>query len=390
MKPESTLIFILLFAILLLLSIIVGLLWNIQKANKPPVPNRTAQTSGDSPLLEAGNVDGEEAEADKNELKFLEKIKECYRIDGKNLKMLEIIEERKLFVLLKGRLTLVGNSSEHKKGFVDVMIKKATNPKDQMQRMLINLELVHLCDSSKHPNLLELKGFIEENGHYSIVTEYPEGGNLLDYVRRIKKNGKFKNQLSNSGYSKTEMMHDTPLEKLCTLDLLSITWQILNGMMEMAKNPFYHRQLSLSNIFITANKTVKIGNFSLTRTNGHNEYYKKNTEWEMLISHRAPETFTDGRFTRQSDVWSFGVLLFELFSLGEVPYQGQKDILKFVKRGGHLEKPKYCHLELYQLMTECWNLEQFKRPTFEKIQAEFEKHLEKYDIKLISEKSVQK
>ncbi|EGT34397.1 hypothetical protein CAEBREN_19981 [Caenorhabditis brenneri] len=347
-------------------------------------PNRTAQTSGDSPLLEAGNGDGEEAEADKNELKLLEKIEERHRIDEKNLEILNVIEGRKLFRLLKGRLKLVGNSLEHKNGYVDVMIKKATNPKNQMQRMLINLELVHLCDSPKHPNLLELKGFIEENGHYSIVTEYPEGGNLLDYVRRIKKNGKFKNQLSNSGYSKTEMKQDTQLGKLCTLDLLSITWQILNGMIEMAKHPFYHRQLSLSNIFIIANKTVKIGNFSLARTNGHNEYYKKNTNWEMLTSHRAPETYTDGRFTRQSDVWSFGVLLFELFSLGEVPYQGQEDILKFVKSGKHLDKPKYCHPELYQLMAECWNLEQFKRPTFEKIQEELKEHLEKYNIKVIT------
>uniref|UniRef100_A0A1I7U9Q7 Protein kinase domain-containing protein n=1 Tax=Caenorhabditis tropicalis TaxID=1561998 RepID=A0A1I7U9Q7_9PELO len=154
----------------------------------------------------------------------------------------------------------------------------------------------------------------------------------------------------------------------------------------------YHRQLSLQNVFITKNKTIRIGNFSLARTGQNDQVYKGVTAWEMSMTHRAPETFDEKNYTDRSDVWSLGVCYYELFSLGNTPYEKEvngnmteKEYLDFVRSGGRLEKPEYCGSEIYAQVKKCWLSEPFSRPTFGHYVEFFEDHSKKMDAQIFKQ-----
>ncbi|KPJ21307.1 Leukocyte tyrosine kinase receptor [Papilio machaon] len=96
------------------------------------------------------------------------------------------------------------------------------------------------------------------------------------------------------------------------------------------------------------------------------EYYKKGGKAMLPIKWMPPEAYIDGVFTIKTDVWSFGVLLWEVFSLGMMPYTGctNREVMEMVSGGGRLEKPYGCPQEIYRLMCECWNPNPEERPAF--------------------------
>ncbi|CAL2046227.1 unnamed protein product [Caenorhabditis brenneri] len=99
----------------------------------------------------------------------------------------------------------------------------------------------------------------------------------------------------------------------------------------------------------------------------------------------APETFKDHKFTEKSDVWSFAVCLWELFTLGKKPYEGLMDILTFLNEGERLEQPEFCNEDTYNLMRSCWELDASKRPCFSHCVTFFEEQLKKEDTEAFAD-----
>lgn len=169
-----------------------------------------------------------------------------------------------------------------------------------------------------------------------------------------------------------------------TVDLLSFAYQIANGMKHLASKSYVHRQLALRNVFIAKWNIIRIGDLGLARRHGNNEYYRiMNKEIPLPFHWMAPETFVLHKFTEKSDVWSYGICLWELFTLGKMPYEGVMDVLKFLENGGRLVKPEYCHQEIYDFMLKCWDLNPDNRPTFAKCVQFFENHFEKHNIQIL-------
>ncbi|XP_034240157.1 insulin-like growth factor 1 receptor [Thrips palmi] len=112
--------------------------------------------------------------------------------------------------------------------------------------------------------------------------------------------------------------------------------------------------------------TVKIGDFGMTRDIYETEYYRKGSKGLMPVRWMAPESLKDGVFTSASDVWSYGVVLWEMATLASQPYQGlsNEQVLRYVKDGGVMEAPENCPEQLYDLMRRCWQFKQMHRPTF--------------------------
>lgn len=142
--------------------------------------------------------------------------------------------------------------------------------------------------------------------------------------------------------------------------------QILDGMSYLAARKFAHRDLACRNLFLAEDKTVKVGDFGMTRDIYDTDYYRKGDKGMLPVRWMAPESIKDGIYTSQSDVFSFGVVLWEICTLAEQPYQGltNDQVYRFVKGGGCLEKPQDCPEDLFSIMKLCWNWNPKMRPTF--------------------------
>ncbi|XP_072756793.1 proto-oncogene tyrosine-protein kinase ROS-like isoform X2 [Anoplolepis gracilipes] len=152
-------------------------------------------------------------------------------------------------------------------------------------------------------------------------------------------------------------------------DLLAMCEDVARGCCYLEKLHFVHRDLACRNCLISSrnreNRVVKIGDFGLTRDIYKNQYYRTRGGF-FPVCWMAPESFVDGIFTSQSDVWAFGVVMWEIMSLGEQPYSTRNDfqVIEYVRSGGKLLQPLNCPSTLYELMQHCWNVAN-DRPNFE-------------------------
>lgn len=146
----------------------------------------------------------------------------------------------------------------------------------------------------------------------------------------------------------------------------------------MSKLRVLHRDLAARNVLVCENKLVKVSDFGLSRDVYQNNVYCKLGGGKLPIRWMALESITHQRYTTQSDVWSFGVLLWEIVTLGEHPYPevGNGDLVNFLKSGYRMAKPPHCGMELYEIMLKCWRENPKERPTFTEIRKRLEMLLE--------------
>eukprot|EP00081_Caenorhabditis_elegans_P013852 NP_492970.3 protein KINase [Caenorhabditis elegans] len=243
--------------------------------------------------------------------------------------------------------------------YFDVAVKESSNNHDISQKKLVYEELKVMCGMKKHPNILSLVGVVIER-NVMLIMEYVEGGDLLKFLKR-------------KSYVRYQLEPDG--DALCMADLLSFAFQIAHGMQYLERVPCVHRDLALRNVLIKRNGVIRIADFGLARRHENKDYYRTRSVGTAIpLNWLAPECFEGSinKFDSKSDVWSFGVCLFELFSLGEPPYKELEsnniayDLLlaDFLRKGNQLSQPEHCTLEIYTFMKACWNLIPEARPSF--------------------------
>ncbi|NXX83464.1 ROS1 kinase, partial [Urocolius indicus] len=223
------------------------------------------------------------------------------------------------------------------------------------------LKEAHLMSKFDHPHILKLLGVCLFNEPQYLILELMEGGDLLSYLRGARK-----------------QKLQSPL--LTMTDLLDICLDICKGCVYLEKMHFIHRDLAARNCLVSekeyesSSRVVKIGDFGLARDIYKNDYYRKRGEGLLPVRWMAPESLIDGVFTNRSDVWAFGVLVWETLTLGQQPYPGFSNIevLHHVRSGGRLESPNNCPDDICDLMARCWAQEPHNRPTFSYLQEKLQ------------------
>ncbi|XP_066964608.1 vascular endothelial growth factor receptor 1-like [Macrobrachium rosenbergii] len=157
-------------------------------------------------------------------------------------------------------------------------------------------------------------------------------------------------------------------EKLTEADLVSWSYQIAKGMEYLSLRKVVHGDLAARNILLDESYTVKISDFGFARDVYHKNYKKNGqTSCLMPVKWMSPEYLKDEIRSIQSDVWAYGVLLWEVFSLGESPYQGfviDETFMEKIENGYRLPCPKYSPDKVYKMMLDCWQIEPMDRPPF--------------------------
>ena len=214
------------------------------------------------------------------------------------------------------------------------------------------LKEANILKKLRHDNIIHLHGVCTKEYPFYIVTEPMKNGNLKEYLR-IKRGS-----------------HLTPSE------LMDIAAQVANGMIYLGEQDYIHCDLRAENIFVQEKDygsviihTVKIANFHLARHLNGNKYYTIEKGTRFATRWTAPEGYTSKQMSIKSDVWSFGILLWELVTKGSKPYPGMtnKQVLEAVPQGYRMPEPKDCPEPFYQIMLDCWELNDDERPTFNNI-----------------------
>jgi len=234
-------------------------------------------------------------------------------------------------------------------------LKRAATESD-FKDLLNELEI--MTSVGNHPNLVNLIGACSVGGPLLILVEYAEHGNLLRYLRDHRKQN-------------YEDMNEYSLD-VSSAERLRIACDVSDGMKHLAAMKCAHRDLAARNILLGEGMVAKVSDFGLSRDIYTDNVYEKKTGGKLPAKWMAVESLEQGIYTSQSDVWSFGVLLWEIETGGCAPYAGMvvSELLAKLKAGSRLEKPRYCSDWLYTVMLRCWNADPKKRPTFEELSDE--------------------
>ncbi|KAE8609826.1 hypothetical protein XENTR_v10011920 [Xenopus tropicalis] len=226
-------------------------------------------------------------------------------------------------------------------------------------------ELEVLCKLGHHPNIINLLGACENRGYLYIAIEYAPYGNLLDFLRKSR-------VLETDPVFAKE--HGTA-STLTSQQLLQFASDVAKGMQYLSEKQFIHRDLAARNVLVGENLVTKIADFGLSRGE---EVYVKKTMGRLPVRWMAIESLNYSVYTTKSDVWSFGVLLWEIVSLGGTPYCGMTcaELYENLPQGYRMEKPRNCDDEVYELMRQCWRDRPYERPPFSQISIQLTRMLD--------------
>ncbi|XP_068697768.1 ephrin type-A receptor 4-like [Montipora foliosa] len=220
------------------------------------------------------------------------------------------------------------------------------------QDMLTELQVMKCL--KPHPHVLQLIGCCSHSDPLLIALEYMPYGDLLGYLRKSRGHC----DIYNSGEKK-------PTSRLTAMDLLSFAWMIADGMSYLADMRVVHRDLAARNILVGENRVCKISDFGLAR-DVNADIYVRSSKARLPAKWMPPESLFLGESSTMSDVWSYGIVLWEVFTIGDSPYPRVKseEVASLLERGYRMPRPIHISEELYSIMSECWSENSKDRPTF--------------------------
>ncbi|XP_060091405.1 BDNF/NT-3 growth factors receptor isoform X4 [Heteronotia binoei] len=215
-----------------------------------------------------------------------------------------------------------------------------------------------LLTNLQHEHIVKFYGVCVEGDPLIMVFEYMKHGDLNKFLRA-------------HGPDAVLMAEGNRLAELTQSQMLHIAQQIAAGMVYLASQHFVHRDLATRNCLVGENLLVKIGDFGMSRDVYSTDYYRVGGHTMLPIRWMPPESIMYRKFTTESDVWSLGVVLWEIFTYGKQPwYQlSNNEVIECITQGRVLQRPRTCPKEVYDLMLGCWQREPHMRLNIKEIHS---------------------
>ncbi|KAM9694397.1 tyrosine-protein kinase Fer isoform 4-T12 [Trichechus inunguis] len=248
-----------------------------------------------------------------------------------------------------GELLGKGNFGEVYKGILKdkTAVAVKTCKEDLPQELKIKfLQEAKILKQYDHPNIVKLIGVCTQRQPIYIIMELIPGGDFLSYLRRKKDELKLK-------------------------QLVKFSLDAAAGMAYLESKNCIHRDLAARNCLVGENNLLKISDFGMSRQEDGGVYSSSGLK-QIPIKWTAPEALNYGRYSSESDAWSFGILLWETFSLGVCPYPGMtnQQAREQVERGYRMSAPQHCPEDVFKIMLKCWDYKPENRPKFTDLQKE--------------------
>ncbi|XP_012262116.2 uncharacterized protein LOC105689572 isoform X1 [Athalia rosae] len=228
-------------------------------------------------------------------------------------------------------------------------------------------ELEIMQQLGNHPNVVTLLGCCTEEEPHYLILEYVMYGKLLAYLRDHRTRQDFYNFSEDSA-------------ALTSRDLTVFGYCVARGMEYLASKKIIHRDLAARNVLVDHNKLCKIADFGMSRfANEDGEVIETRHGRNALpIRWMAPESLIYSLFTTKTDVWSFGILMWEIVTLGSTPYPDMtaREVMRNVQSGYRLERPSHCRSELFRVISRCWQADPDRRPEFQVLRRDLAQLLE--------------
>ncbi|XP_037894224.1 tyrosine-protein kinase transmembrane receptor Ror [Glossina fuscipes] len=262
-----------------------------------------------------------------------------YTLD--DVEFVEELGEGAFGKVYKGQLVSAGGD----KTFVAVKALKENASYKTQQDFRREIELI---SDLKHDNIVCILGVVLNKEPFCMLFEYMSNGDLHEFLIANSPN---ENKL------------------LTQLEFLKIALQISEGMEYLSNHHYVHRDLAARNCLVGDDLMVKISDFGLSRDIYSSDYYRVQSKSLLPVRWMPSESILYGKFTTESDVWSFGVVLWEIYSYGMQPYFGHnnQEVINLVRSRQLLNCPESCPTAVYSLMIECWHEQSVRRPSFAEI-----------------------
>eukprot|EP00063_Salmo_salar_P020217 XP_013995052.1 PREDICTED: ephrin type-B receptor 1-like isoform X3 [Salmo salar] len=258
-------------------------------------------------------------------------------IDVSTVKIEEVIGAGEFGEVYKGRLKLPGK----REIYVAIKTLKAGYVEKQRRDFLSEASIMGQFD---HPNIIRLEGVVTKSRPVMIVTEFMENGALDSFLRQ------------NDG-------------QFTVIQLVGMMRGIAAGMKYLSEMNYVHRDLAARNILVNSNLVCKVSDFGLSRylqDDTSDPSYTSSLGGKIPVRWTAPEAIAYRKFTSASDVWSYGIVMWEVMSFGERPYwdMSNQDVINAIEQDYRLPPPMDCPSALHQLMLDCWQKDRNARPRF--------------------------
>ncbi|XP_065841698.1 fibroblast growth factor receptor 3-like [Oscarella lobularis] len=296
-------------------------------------------------------------------------MSKSFLIPKQNVTLLNRLGEGCFGVVMKGTLENFNGIKEPMP--VAVKVPKADNRKT-VQDLVAEVNV--WTRIGKHANVIGLVGVSVFEGTMGrllwVVMEHAKHGCLSEYLR-AKRFGRI--DQSSDDVNDDTLRYVPPDEQtvLTSRDMFRYALDVARGMEHLAERQCLHRDLAARNVLVCEGDVLKIADFGMAKDIHYFDYYRKKSPKSLVpMKWTAPESLLYRVFTESSDVWSFGVLLWEIATLGSAPYPGVPvenlyDVL--TKDGYRMRKPRTCSRNFYDLMLKCWALDPNDRPKFHEL-----------------------
>lgn len=339
--PPETIIAVTVSGVLLLILIVVIGVWFIARSRFKKIPDRPDFTSI-NPDYEHYNPDEWEVERDK-------------------IQLIRELGQGSFGMVYEG----VARDLYGKGGEIKVAVKTVNEHATYRERMEFLSEASRMKAFSCN-HVVRLLGVVSDGQPALLIMELMEKGDLKNFLRMHRP---VEDDIDSTFAGIKEHISRTPPT---IKRIIQMAGEIADGMAYLADKKFVHRDLAARNCMVAEDLTVKIADFGMTRDIYETDYYRKGGKALLPVRWMAPESLKDGIFTSLSDVWSYGVVLWEMATLAAQPYQGlsNEEVLRYVLNGRVMEKPEDCPDRLFELMQKCWRYRPKQRPTFKEILEE--------------------